>query len=358
METWTVKRMLDWMEGYLADHGDEQPKASAQWLVSDALDLSKLQLYLDLERPLGPSELDLLRDYVKRRAQGEPLQYITGKTFFRHIEVAVEPGVLIPRPETEVLVSEVLSHLPRSRQELEWVSGAQGQVDGKAVSIDSESFAEDAKGAPDTTEGAGEVFHQTKDVQGISDQVQDSAQPVEPAGRPEMLALPQYARIAEIGCGSGCIACSLAYENPDVEVFCTDISPVAVELTLRNAESVNVKDRVHAIEGDLASGLDGIFDVVVSNPPYIPTELIESIPDEVASFEPRIALDGGTDGLDVFRRIADWAMTSLSEGGLLACELHEDSLSEASRIVEAAGFRNIRVVKDLAGRDRILTAVR
>ena len=110
-ETWTVGRLLAWIEGYLAEHGDANPLVSARWLVSDVLGTGQVQLYTDLDRPLDENERALLRKYTARRAAGEPLQYITGSTDFRFVRLRVRRGVLIPRPETEVLVSEALAAL-------------------------------------------------------------------------------------------------------------------------------------------------------------------------------------------------------------------------------------------------------
>lgn len=293
MDTWTVARMLHWMEGYLGEHGDTDPKVSTRWLVSDALGLTKMQLYTELDRPLDQTELDRLRAYVKRRAAGEPLQYITGKTFFRHIDVKVGEGVLIPRPETEILVSEALSELPAYRYNV--------------------SDAEEA---------------------------------------PEQPTL----RIAEIGTGTGCVACSLAHEHPAVEVFASDISPYAVALARENAEALGLTDRVHIVECDLGSALEGLFDGIVSNPPYVPTDVLARIPREVTAYEPALALDGGADGLDAYRRIVDWSTRSLKRGGFLACELHETALDEAARIAENAGFGSVRIVKDLVGKPRVIVA--
>ena len=111
-DIWTVKAALEWTEGYLARKGDENPRLSAEWLLGEACGLRRIELYTGLERPLSMEERDVLRDYVARRGSGEPLQYITGEVAFRHIAVKVRPGVLIPRPETEVLVSEALALLP------------------------------------------------------------------------------------------------------------------------------------------------------------------------------------------------------------------------------------------------------
>ena len=111
-DIWTIKAALDWTVGYLERKGDESPRISAQWLLSEACGLSRIELYANFERPLSMDERDALRGYVTRRGRGEPLQYITGEVGFRHITVRVRPGVLIPRPETEVLVSEALALLP------------------------------------------------------------------------------------------------------------------------------------------------------------------------------------------------------------------------------------------------------
>ena len=111
-DVWTIKAALEWTVGYLERKGDENPRLSAEWLLSEATALRRIELYTNFERPLSLDERDLLRGYVTRRGKGEPLQYITGEVGFRHIAVKVRPGVLIPRPETEVLVSEALALLP------------------------------------------------------------------------------------------------------------------------------------------------------------------------------------------------------------------------------------------------------
>lgn len=296
-DVWTIGRMLDWMQGYLGSHDDANPLVSARWLLSDATGLSNMQLYLDLERPLSPDELDLLRDGVKRRGAGEPLQYITGTAPFRHIELAVREGVLIPRPETEILVSEALKRLPQHRYNVS---------DAEAGAIEPE------------------------------------------------------ARVVDLCTGSGCVACSLAYENPLVEVVATDVSGACVQLARENVAALGLEGRVSVVECDLGEGVDAAWaarlDAVVSNPPYVPTPVLADIPEEVRGHEPALALDGGPDGLDVFRRIASWAHASLSPGGFLAVELHETTLGAAAAIARDAGFAKTTVVDDLNGRARVLIA--
>ena len=114
-DVWTVKAILDWCEGYLARKNDPNPRLSAQWLLSEALGLSRIELYTSFDKPLTASERDTMREWVRRRGAGEPLQLISGKAPFRYITVSVKEGVLIPRPETEVLVSEAFEELALPR---------------------------------------------------------------------------------------------------------------------------------------------------------------------------------------------------------------------------------------------------
>lgn len=293
---WNVGRMLDWMSGYLADHGDDQALVSARWLISDVVGMTFMELYTNLDRPLDSRELDALRASVRRRAAGEPVQYIVGKTAFRHIDVKVRPGVLIPRPETEVLVSEVLSRLPFSKYQA----------------------------------GDGEK-----------------------RSEPTLL-------VADLCTGSGCVACSLAYENPAISVLATDLSPECVALARENVHALGLDERVEVLACDLGEGIDesllGSFAAVVANPPYVPSAVLASLPEEVKGFEPELALDGGENGLEVFCRIASWASRALLPGGLLAVELFERSLEEACTIAHEQGYVAVEIARDLAGASRILLA--
>jgi release factor glutamine methyltransferase len=254
----------------------------------------------------------VLREDVRKRGQGMPLQYITGTAPFRYLEVEVAPGVLIPRPETEVLVSEALALLPPAPK-------PQDAYDAALL----------------------------------------AAYGVDEAGNGEE-AGPSNLLVADICTGSGCIACSIATEHPGVKVVATDLAPEAVALASRNVERFDVANRIEVVQGDLGECIDeslmGCFDLVVSNPPYVPTAVLSDIPREVADYEPALALDGGPDGLDIFRRLVTWAIDALKPGGGFACELHETCLEAAASIVEASGFTGIRIVNDLTGRPRVLVA--
>ena len=286
-QVWTVKAALDWTATYLAEKDDPHPRRSAEWLLSAATGLSRVELYAYYDRPLSPEERATLREAVKRRAAGEPLQYVTGEVAFRHLVLQVRQGVLIPRPETEVLVDQVLS------------------------AID------------------------------------------------DAVVLRSEARVVDLCTGSGCIALAIAGERPGARVRATDLSPLAVAATAENGERLSLTDRVSVFEGDLFAPLSlewrGSVDVVISNPPYVPSADLPTLPAEVVGFEPHLALDGGADGLAVFRRILADAREWLAPGGLLAVELDERMVRSAA--TEASEwYEDVRVVTDLAGRDRIATA--
>lgn len=324
---WTVKSILDWTEGYLERKGDENPRFSAQWLLSEATGLSRIQLYMNLDQEMDEEELALMREYVARRGKGEPLQYITGEVGFRHIMVKVRPGVLIPRPETEVLVSEALSLLP-SPVRVKATDSQLNEYDGAEMLAVLAAAAE-----------------QGQEVEGISPE-QDE------------LEAPDFL-VADICTGSGCIACSLAYEHPQVTVLATDIASEAIALSKDNVAELGLQDRVQVLQGDLGEALPsrvvGMLDAIVSNPPYIPTPVMATLSSQVADFEPALALDGGQDGLDFFRRLLELSLTALKPGGFFAFELHEDCLEQAAQEARQAGFSDVRVVADLVGKPRVLT---
>jgi len=278
---WTVKDALEWTVEFLGRKSDEHPRRSAEWLLSAATGLSRVQLYAFHDRPLSPDERARYRALVARRAEGMPLQYVTGEMPFRHLIIHVEPGVFIPRPETEVLVDVALEAI---------------------------------RGLP----------------------------------RPIVI---------DLCTGSGCVAASIAAESPEARVWAVDQSASAVAAARRNVLHAKVSDRVQVVHGDLFDPLPGelagTVDLIVSNPPYIPSSDLPDIPVEVLGFEPREALDGGPDGLDVFRRITADAPGWLAPAGALALELDEARVGAAAGELRD-GYECIEVRKDLTGRDRIV----
>ena len=264
------------------------------------------------------------------------------------ITVQVRPGVLIPRPETEVLVSEALALLPAAPKR-----------------VAQHAWPEDDLPPVPWPEGeAGEQRPERTADQGVAE---DESTPAVASGEPA--PEPPELLVADLCTGSGCIACSVAYEHPLARVVATDIVPEAVAqkalpecnitfIARDNVAALELGDRVEVLSCDLGEGVDptlmGAFDLVVSNPPYVPTAVMDDIPREVAEFEPALALDGGADGLDVLRRLLPWCRRALKEGGGFAFELHETCLDDAARLAAEAGFVDVRTVSDLAGRPRVL----
>ncbi len=287
-ENMTFSTVLTKCIDYLTEKGDANPRLSSEWLICNVAGLTRSQLYLKQDTTLSKSELACLQSFIERRAAGEPLQYITGEMPFRYLVFHCERGVLIPRPETEILVDKALEFIDKKKS-------------------------------------SQEKLH-----------------------------------IIEVGVGTGCISCSIAYERPDVYVVGTDISPTAANLARKNAEALGLSKRVQVIECDLLSGVPNNFkaDILVSNPPYIPTNVIGDLDKEVSDYEPNLALDGGIDGMDIFRRLIQAAPSVLKPEGVIIVELFEENLDLAKSLLEEDGrWKDIEIIKDLTGRPRHISAV-
>ena len=384
-ETWTIRRCLDWTRDYLKDRGDERPRLSAEWLLSGVTGLSRTEIYVNFDKPMSSEELAAMHTAVVRRAKGEPLQYIIGETSFRTIDVMCEPGVLIPRPETELLVEEVLAYLDREvigaapaaergRVELPWNAEVEAALQAEIAAAkekdeepvverelrdDDFDTLEDGEGTIETADGA----EGDADVLGAAPVEEGEFSEGAPAQDGESGQI-RCARVLEVGCGTGCISLSIASERSGrAQCVAIDIEPRAVDLSIRNRDALGISPAdVDVRLGNLVSPLNretewGTFDVLVSNPPYIPSAVMESLPHEVADFEPALALDGGADGLDIFRRLVNAAPHMLRPGGLLACELYEGHLDAAADLCRSAGMHDVRIVDDFTGRPRIVLAL-
>ena len=384
-ETWTIRRCLDWTRDYLKDRGDERPRLSAEWLLSGVTGLSRTEIYVNFDKPMSSEELAAMHTAVVRRAKGEPLQYIIGETSFRTIDVMCEPGVLIPRPETELLVEEVLAYLDREvigvapaaargRVELPWNAEVEAALQAEIAAAKEKDKApvverqlrdddfvtlEDGEGTIETADGA----EGDADVSGAAPVEEGEFSEGAPAQDGESGQI-RCARVLEVGCGTGCISLSIASERSGrAQCVAIDIEPRAVDLSIRNRDALGISPAdVDVRLGNLVSPLNretewGTFDVLVSNPPYIPSAVMESLPHEVADFEPALALDGGADGLDIFRRLVNAAPHMLRPGGLLACELYEGHLDAAADLCRSAGMHDVRIVEDFTGRPRIVLAL-
>ncbi len=316
---WRIKDLLEWTTRYFLDRGIMESRLEAEILLAHVVQKDRVYLYANYEEPINTEEREIYREYIKRRINGEPLAYITGHKEFMSLDFKVSPDVLIPRPDTEVLVETALAI------------------------ASSESVK----------------------------------------------------RVIDVGTGSGAIAVSLAVYLDEAEVYATDISPRALGIARENAQANHVEIRF--VEGDLLtpflvsvslgeeqpgmaklceyspdslrlSNLENeskklpekspsiLFDMITANLPYIPAIDREQLDRQVKDFEPHLALFAAGDGLELYRRLIPQAYTFLRPEGVLLMEIDSRQAHTVPDIMP--GFTDIKIIKDLAGRDRVVQARR
>jgi release factor glutamine methyltransferase len=285
----------------LTEAGLPTARQDAEWLLAAVLGVERLALYLEPERGLAEADGGRYRALVARRAGHEPLQHLLGYEDFRGLRLRVTPDVLIPRPETEGLVEWALELLAGLSAD----GGRAGAISRPPLMVNGQSI-----------------------------------------GRAFPLLL------ADIGAGSGAIACALATERPDARVLATELSPAALSVAEGNVRALGLADRVRLLAGDLLEPLaaePGRLAMIVANAPYLPSGILPSLPREVVDFEPRQALDGGPDGLAVIRRLLAVAPAALRPGGWLVLEIGEDQAATVAGLMDAQGFVDVATREDLRG---------
>ena len=265
----TVLETIDGGSRYLEKRGVEDARRNMQMLVAGQLGCTRMDLYLQFDRPLEESDLSPLREALKKRGEGVPLQHLLGKVWFHNREFRSDARALIPRPETEELAEWILS----------W-------------------------------------------------------------------KLPENQRVLDMGCGSGVLGLTLAAERPDWNLVLADISPDALALARENAAMLELS--VGFIESDLFSAVDGTFDGIAANLPYVPESERATMSREVLH-DPALALFGGADGLDLIRSFVPEAFARLVPGGWLVMEIGHDQASQVAGILQTSGFTAIEVKTDLSG---------
>ncbi len=317
-----MMKIFQTLEARLKATGSGNAKRVVEELAAHVMGCKPLEIYFKTITPAQTAELERL---IIRAEQGEPIQYIIGHVDFRGLEIRCDRRALIPRAETEQLVEEVLQAVQES--------GVRSQGSEK-VEAASCRWAQ---------------------------------------RHPAASAL----KIVDVGTGTGCIALSLLHELPNAAVIAIDISPDALALARENAERLGLAGRFTAVQGNLLS-VDAVssprlkeekrgedtastlffteasLDIVVSNPPYIFSDVCKNLDRSVRDFEPKLALDGGADGLDLIRPLVKQATQVLKLGGGLFLEIGYDQGIAVSKLLEQHGFQQVEIKKDLSGLDRIV----
>lgn len=260
----------------------DTPRLDVELLLEKALGgVDRLYIHLNINKELTEEQEGLFLELVKDRLNGRPIAYIVGNREFMGLDFYVKEGVLIPRPDTEALVEEVI-----------------------------------------------ELCKDKGDVS-----------------------------ILDIGTGSGAITVSLAKYIRNSKLMSFDISDIALEVGKKNAVSNEVDSKITFVKSDLFTSIKGKdirFDIIVSNPPYIPQKDIETLHTQVKDYEPYNALEGGEDGFDFYRAITEQSIDYINEGGVLAYEVGHDQADDVAKIMETNGYANIYTKKDLQGIDRVV----
>ncbi|MCX6876715.1 MAG: peptide chain release factor N(5)-glutamine methyltransferase [Verrucomicrobia bacterium] len=266
----TVLETIDGGTRYLEKRGIAEARRNMQLLMAHHLKCSRMELYVQFDRALPETDLQPLREALKQRGEGVPLQHLLGQVRFHNREFKTDARALIPRPETEELAEWLLS-----------------------------------------------------------------------------LELPANLALLDMGCGSGVLGLTLAAERPEWQLTLADVSPAALALAMENAAALGIT-QVRWIESDLFAAIDGTFDGIVANLPYVPESARAGLSCEVRH-DPPLALFGGPDGLELLRRFIPEAFTRLRSGAWLALEIGHDQASQVAAMLRGAGFSQIEVKSDLSG---------
>lgn len=282
---WTIGKLLTWTRSHFESRSVDEPRLSAEILLAHALGCRRIDLYARFEQVPSEEQRAVFRELVRKAAEHQPIAYLVGHKEFYSLDFLVTPDVLIPRPETELLVE----------QSLAWCA-------------------------------------------------------THPRDRYELL---------DLGTGSGCIAIAFCKRHPSVHAVASDNSEAALAVAAQNIRRHELAERIRTIRADLFDlPLDAVppgkFDLIVSNPPYVSETDRESLPENVRKYEPAAALFAGTDGLDVFRRIASDVTRYLQPGGLLLVEVGMDQSDKVDAIFAAQGLKQHGRFKDTSGIERAI----
>lgn len=298
------REVIDGLAAELDAGGVEGARSEAERMVAHVLGLSRTDLLLNANLAVVPEEAGRIASISRRRLSGVPLQHIEGTVAFRDLVLVCDGRALVPRPETEQLVQAVL----------DWARG---------------------------TEASGGVRR---------------------VARRDDRSQPRLEVALDVGTGSGAIALSLLQEDIVSRVVAVDVSQPALDQAVQNASTLGLDERIEFRKTGTspweAIGPDETFDLIVSNPPYVEDSVIATLPTEVRDHDPREALAGGVDGLDVVRQIVAGAPAHIRAGGGLFLEVGADQGENVRRLLEqGSSWKTVCVTPDLAGRERFVVAL-
>ncbi len=297
----TVLESLQLSTDFLEKKGIESPRLNAELLLSEILKCKRLDLYLKFDQPLKENEVGIYREWIARRGKFEPLQYIIGNVEFYGLLFKVTPDVLIPRPETEILVETVLNKLKNN------------------TSV---------------------IPNEERNLKDFS---------------PALPNRNDKIKILDIGSGSGNISISLSKNLINAEITAIDISESALSIAKENAVANGVEENIHFITADVKNYMSSYqFDIIVSNPPYVSQEEYPILQNEIKNYEPMVAVTDSSDGLDLYRKIAEKAKILLKSNGKIFLEVGKDQSKYVVDILEKNNFINIYFVKDYQQIDRVV----
>lgn len=337
---WTTRRLLDWIRGHLERHGIDSPRVCAEMLVTSVLGCERVRLYMEPDRPASPEERARLRDLVTRAAKHEPVQYLVGEAWFFSRPFEVGSAVLIPRPSTETLVEA----------SLRWCrSQAPGSaLRGVDIGTGSGCIATSLVAEMQPKARVSDRFEAVRRERSLAAQGETAS-----IGDRDANEEPSIAGVEDAGP-------PIVVEPIRLSMVAVDCSAEALAVAARNATRHGVADAIEFRAGDLFAPIahEGPLDLICSNPPYISDAEWTQVAPNVRDHEPTIALRGGRDGLDVIRRLIAPAREHLRPEGAIFIEIQFDQGPAVRSLLEAAGFREVEVLRDHEGHDRVVRGTR
>lgn len=396
--SWTIRRVLQWTQQRFSAQGLGSPRLDAELLLGHSLGWPRVALYTHHDQPLTAGELERYRGLIKRRLLGEPVAYLTGQKEFYSLALQVSEAVLIPRPETELLVELALRCLPPgasrpaaapSNAADEAEAAAENSEAGESAQVRAEpgvalTVHYDPPPSPESPESPAS-FESTESPEVPASFEAPASRAPEALARPAESSLPASAAatatassgtapaakgarapakpspdqaatavVADVGTGSGAVALAIKHSRPEVRVLAIDQCAAALQVAAGNAERLGLP--IELFHGDLLAPLPPPLrlDLITANLPYIPTAEIAHLAPEVRA-EPHAALDGGPDGLAVIRRLIDQAPRRLRRGGSLLLEIGAGQHRAVEELLRAAGFTAVQSHSDLAQIERVVS---